>query len=104
MPLLDDVKAICFRLAPFGWRDLLLQVTNGQLDITSGDLTSPLNHVNRKLAGFGDFYVAGTVAGLTAGSSARSLLFHALASPLVHPPGTAANLSSEAYPTLDELD
>ncbi len=33
MALIDDVKTICDRLFQLGWRDLLLDVTHGQLDI-----------------------------------------------------------------------
>src|SRR5436190_850454 len=35
MSLIDDVKAVCDRLAPLGWRDLLLAVTNHELDISA---------------------------------------------------------------------
>jgi hypothetical protein len=33
MALIDDVKAVCDRLVPLGWRDRLLIVTSNQLDI-----------------------------------------------------------------------
>ena len=33
MALIDDVKDVCDRLAPLGWRDLLKAVTNDALDI-----------------------------------------------------------------------
>lgn len=33
MASIDDVKALCDRLAPLGWRDLLLNVTGGQFGI-----------------------------------------------------------------------
>lgn len=29
MALIDDMKALCDRLAPLGWRDVLLNVTGG---------------------------------------------------------------------------
>ena len=35
MPLIDQVKASCDRLASLGWRDLLLAVSAGQLDISA---------------------------------------------------------------------
>ena len=33
MALIDDVKTVCDRLAPLGWRDALLAATGRQLDI-----------------------------------------------------------------------
>jgi hypothetical protein len=89
MALIDDVKAVCERLAPLGWRDLLLKVTGGQLDIlkpTSAalrtELTKMLTAIDRTVTGFTDFSLSGTKA-ITAGSPANSLLYHALASPNV---------------------
>ena len=34
-PLIDAVAETCRRLAPLGWRELLLDVTGGALDITA---------------------------------------------------------------------
>ena len=34
----------------------------------------------------------------------RSLLYHALASPLVHPPATGGGADPRSYPSLEELD
>ena len=39
MSLIADVKTVCDRLAPLGWRDLLLTVTDDALDISRD--TSP---------------------------------------------------------------
>lgn len=103
MALIDEVKAICDRLAPLGWRDLLLNVTGGRLDIlrpTSAalktELTKTLTSIDRTVAGFSDFSLSGTKA-ITAGSPADSLLYHALASPNV-----TAGISE--FPTLKEIE
>ncbi len=45
MPLIDQVKTICDRLAPLGWRDLLPAVTSNSIDIvqpTSAKLKNAL--------------------------------------------------------------
>ncbi|MDF0674568.1 MAG: hypothetical protein P0120_09590 [Nitrospira sp.] len=103
MALIDDMKALCDRLAPLGWRDVLLNVTGGQLDIlkpTSAalktELTKTLTTIDRTVTGFTDFALSGTRA-VTAGSPANSLLYHALASPNV-----TTGLSG--FPTLKELE
>lgn len=98
MALIDEVKRVCDRLAALGWRDLLLQ--HG-LDITATnlkqELTKELAAIKRQIKGFEDFAFEGK-RGIEAGNPARSLLFHAFASPNV----VSANLS--AYPTLAELE
>ncbi len=103
MALIDDVKALCDRLAPLGWQDLLLKVTGGQLDIlkpTSAglktELTKTLTAIDRTVTGFTDFALSGTSA-ITAGSPANSLLYHALASPNV-----TTGLSG--FPTLKDIE
>ena len=111
MPLINQVKAICDRLAPLGWRDLFLAVTNNALDISQPTsvklltaLTATLPSINRTKRGFEDFHAAGTQA-ITGGQPARSLLYHALASPQVHPTTTGQPSPNPGdYPTLDELD
>lgn len=89
MALINDVKAVCDRLSPLGWRDVLLRVSGGQLDIQKPttaalrtELTKPLTAIDRTVAGFTDFSLTGTKA-IIAGSPADSLLYHALASPNV---------------------
>ena len=56
--LLEEVKQVCDRLAPHGWRDLLLE--HG-LDITATDLkqelTKELPSINRDIEGFEDFAI-----------------------------------------------
>jgi hypothetical protein len=110
MSLIDDVKTVCDRLAPRGWRDLLLNVTAGALDITQSTapklkaaLTAPLATIHRT-GGFSDFHRTANRA-ITGGRPSHSLLYHALASPLVHPTSTGnPSTDLDDYPTLDELD
>ena len=56
MVLIDRVKEICERLAPYGWGNLLLR--HG-LDITATDLkqelSKPLSSIDRSWPGFEDF-------------------------------------------------
>ena len=97
MPLIQDLQQICNNLAPKGWRDLLLQ--HG-IDITATDLAAELAKdlpsIRRDLPGFEDFAMEGR-RGIEPGKPARSLLFHALASPNVVNGVTA-------FPTLKQLD
>jgi hypothetical protein len=96
MTLIDDVRAICTRLAPHGWSALL--AAHG-LDIGAADLAAelarPLPGIDRSQAGFEEFAREGG-RGIEPGHPARSLLFHALASPSVMGPS--------AFPTPAELD
>ena len=102
MALIDEVRQICDRLASHGWKDLLLQ--HG-LDITAPDLAEELAKVlpriNRSVKGFEDFAQEG-VRGIESGSPARSLLYHAFASPNVVQGANGAALT--AFPSLIELD
>ena len=79
MALIDEVKAVCDRLAPLGWRDLLKFVTNNALDIEQKSaaglksvLTRQLSSINRILPGFEDFDQAGD-RGISAGNPSQSL-------------------------------
>ena len=106
MALIDTVKVACDRLAGLGWRDLLLRVTNNQLDIrqsTAGSLrnvlATPLVTVDRGFPGFVDFAPDGQRA-ITPGLPGRSLLYHAFASPGVTI-GTNGVLGG--FPTLPQL-
>lgn len=79
MSLIDEVQRVCQRLAPAGWRDLLL--LHG-LDIDARPLADELNRallVDRTIEGFADFSMQGS-RGVEAGDPSRSLLYHALAS------------------------
>jgi hypothetical protein len=104
-PLIDALAAACRRLAPLGWRQLLLDVTDGQLDIAAADLGAqlarPLPRIDRNHPGFGDFALTGT-RGVEPGQPDRSLLYHAFASPTVVARRTGAALAG--YPTLAEID
>jgi hypothetical protein len=111
MSLIEDLKIVCDRLAPLGWRDLLLAVTNNSLDISQPTTTklksalkTPVASIDRSKRGFEDFNRNG-IQGIAPGSPSESLLFHALASPQVHPTanGTPSPVPTN-YPTLDELD
>ncbi len=111
MSLIGDVKKLCDRLAPLGWRDLLLDVTNNALDIsqpTTAKLATALNKrlrvIDRSKMGFEDFHPNGN-RGITGGRPSQSLLFHALASPNVHQtPSGSPSSRPTAYATLEELD
>ncbi len=104
-PLIDAVAETCRRLAPLGWRALLLDVTGGALDITAADLQrelgKPLPRIDRNIAGFGDFAADATRA-IEPGRPERSLLYHALASPAVVAEGSGAEL--RGFPTLAEIE
>jgi hypothetical protein len=106
MTLLQQVQAICARLAPLGWQGLLERHgLNLQAADLAAELAKPLKRIDRLgVPGFADFH-ADAVRAIEPGNPAMSLLYHALASPGVHPTSNglpAANLA--AYPTLEELD
>ena len=111
MALINEVKAVCDRLAPLGWRDRLLSVTGNTLDISQSTdaklktaLTAVLPNIDRTQRGFEDFHSTANQA-ITGGSPARSLLYHALASSSVHPTSDGAlSPNQKHYPTLEELD
>ena len=104
-PLIERVSEACRRLAPAGWRQLLLDVTGGELDIGAADLrqqlSKKLQRIDRTVAGFGDFANAGTRA-IEPGRPDYSLLYHALASPAVVTDSAGAALRS--FPTLAEIE
>jgi hypothetical protein len=103
--LSDAVRSICERLSGGGWRDLLLQVTDDELDITSPELPDLLSRsllsIDRTVPGFEDFSLEGT-RGIEQGSPARSLFYHALASPNVFEDGQGNPLS--LFPTPAEIE
>jgi hypothetical protein len=104
-PLIDSVAAACHRLAPLGWRQLLLEATGGEFDIGAADLkaqlSKPLAHIDRAYPGFGDFSLAGKRA-IEPGDPDRSLLYHAFASPTVVANRNGTDLIG--FPTLAEID
>ncbi len=86
-----------------------MTVTGNSLDIKQPtaaalrtELTKSLAAINRGVAGFEDFSPNGTAA-IQSGDPARSLLYHALASPNVYPSPTSARTDAD-FPTLVELD
>nr|WP_256344061.1 hypothetical protein [Pseudomonas costantinii] len=99
--MISDVERACTRLAPAGWRALLL---HHGLDITSAtlheELAKPLQ-INRTHPGFEDFSSDGN-RGIEAGRPADSLLFHAFASPNVTT-GVKGEVLS-AFPTAAEIE
>jgi hypothetical protein len=111
MALIDEVKAVCDRLAPLGWRDRLLLVTGNTLDISQSTntklktaLTAVLPGIDRTQRGFEDFHPTANQA-VAGGSPAQSLLYHALASSSVHPTTDGGpSADPKHYPTLDELE
>ena len=110
MALIDDIKNLCDRLSTQGWRDLLLNVTGGDLDIQQTsrpkleDALSKTLSIDRTAAGFEDFNPRGD-QGVVPGSPSHSLLYHALACPDVHPTTSGQPSSrSSVYATLAELD
>jgi hypothetical protein len=110
MRLIEQVARICRRLAPRGWAELLachgLRLDRSILENPqklATELQRPLK-VDRAMAGFEDFWAdpEGDQA-VRPGRPARSLLYHALASPLVHP-GPPEKTPASAYPTLHDID
>lgn len=101
MSLINAVERACTRLAPTGWRDLLL---HHGLDITSttlrDELAKPLL-IDRTQPGFEDFSADG-VRGVEPGHPAASLLFHAFASPNVNLGINGSALT--AFPTPAETE
>ncbi|MGI8593632.1 MAG: hypothetical protein ACR2ML_04580 [Solirubrobacteraceae bacterium] len=102
MALLDRVVAVCRRLAPAGWAELL--AAHG-LDIRAAELGAELARdlpsVDRRLPGFEDFSPGGR-RGIEPGRPAESLLLHALGSPRVVVRPDGSELAD--YPTLAELE
>ncbi|MDT4965739.1 MAG: hypothetical protein QOJ64_476 [Acidobacteriota bacterium] len=102
MALIDEVKAMCDRLAPHGWAELFKE---HELDITAADLKAELARslpmIKRGVKGFEDFALEGK-RGIEPGHPARSLLYHGFASPEVQRRLDGTELKK--YPTLAELD
>jgi hypothetical protein len=104
-PLIDSVAAACKRLAPLGWRQLLLDVTGGELDIAAANLPAQLSkalgRIDRNYPGFGDYDLDATRA-IEQGAPEQSLLYHAFASPSVVADRRGTELGG--FPTLAEID
>ena len=104
-PLIDRVAAACHRLAPLGWRDMMLDVSGGERDITAADLRAQLaktlTKIDRAYPGYADFNVAGK-RGIEVGRPNQSLLYHAFASSSVATDRQGKAL--DGFPTLGEID
>jgi hypothetical protein len=103
MSRIDNVVKICRSLADRGWNDLFLR--HG-LNLKARDLEAALERpldIDRSETGFADFCLSGD-RGVTPGDPAKSLLYHALASPDVHPDLRGRRNAAMSYPTLEELD
>jgi hypothetical protein len=83
MALIDAVQAACRRLASAGWGELLerhgLNISAPNL---AAELARELPGIDRRSPGFEDFAAEGR-RGVQPGVPARSLLYHAFASPNV---------------------
>jgi hypothetical protein len=109
MPLIDTVRTAIGRLAPRGWK-AMMELHGLHLDAPdlAAELRRPLvdtggkSTIDRAVAGFEDFSPNGTAA-IEPGDPARSLLYHALASPNVYPT-PAGTRTDDDFPTIPELD
>jgi hypothetical protein len=103
MSRIDKVQRICRSLAGRGW----MEVFQGHgLDITAQKLDRALSidlKIDREQPGFSDFCLKGH-RGVEPGDPALSLLYHALASPDVHPIVKGRAIRNSDYPSLEELD
>ena len=99
--LFDRVAGTLDRLAPHGWADLMaahgLNIRAGNL---ADELARSLGTIDRTIPGFEDLSPE-CMRAIEPSSPARSLIFHALASPEVR---TSPGGALTAYPTLAELD
>jgi hypothetical protein len=107
MGLIDETTSVLSRLAPKGWEKLFKQ-HGGGLDISkpkshlAAELQRPLIGINRAHPGFEELAPM-AIRGIEPGVPSLSLLYHAFASPDVHPLTSTAPTDSD-YPTLEELD
>lgn len=102
--LLEQVSAACRRLAPAGWKDMLrLHGLDVEASSLGEELARPLT-IDRRQPGFEDFASEG-IRGIEPGIPARSLLFHAFASPEVtHFSTPEGHVQLTDYPTLAEIE
>ena len=106
MALIDEVSEVCKSLAPAGWRQLMLDVSYGKLDITSSNLgvvlAQDLDRVDRTIEGFEDFCLLDRDGQKPPFAPATRLLLHAFASPRVTK--TAEGAALTAFPSLAQID
>lgn len=101
MAIIDNVRSDLNRLSAFGWSEWFAQ--HG-LDIAIDKLDKLLPSIKRDMPGLGDFSDSGK-RGIEPGKPALSLIYHALASPNVHPTRDGKpHENPDAYPTINELD
>jgi len=103
MSRINDLVKTCRSLAERGWNDLF---RHHGLNLRAKDLEDELDRkldIDRRQTGFADFCLSGD-KGVTPGDPARSFLYHALASPDVHPDLRGRRNAARSYPTLEELD
>jgi hypothetical protein len=102
---IERVADVCGRLAGHGWRNLLLahglDIGVGGPDKLARELARDLPQVRRDLKGFEDFAREGR-QGIQPGYPARSLLYHALASPNVLTGADGRRLGD--FPTAAEIE
>ena len=104
MNLENKIRQICKQLVlqDFGWKTLIEEVSNGEVDITADDLDllKPFN-VNRSVKGFSGFS-SSTAALVVPGLPEKSVLFHAFACPAVIENGKGKALIS--FPTPEDIE
>ena len=103
MTRIDEVKRICRLLAKRGWSEVF---ERHGLDLMAANLEAELRRnlkIDREQPGFSDFCLEGSRA-VEPGDPARSLLYHGLASPDVHPINPHRDTDNSNYPTPRELD
>ncbi len=109
MDTLAELRRVVKRLAAVGWNECLrkhgldLEAALDRDDEGFAKALAADLAVDRDVPGFADFTTAGSRA-IEPGKPAASLLYHAMASPFVHPDGTATPGEASRYPTLAELD
>ena len=109
MDTLAELRRVAGRLVDVGWDEGLRKHgldLAATLDLDDEDFAKALAAdlvIDRGVSGFTDFTTAGNRA-IEPGKPAASLLYHAMASPFVHPDGTATPGDASQYPTLAELD
>jgi hypothetical protein len=105
MALIDEVFVVCQRLAPY-WNSYLqghdLSIDGQTPKLLEDQLSAELD-VDTSIEGFEDFALLSgpnVTKAIEPGSPARSLLYHALASPNVRP----SSIPEKAYPQPEELE
>lgn len=108
MALIDDVKAVLEDLKAKGWNTVFaahgvdLEDVLNQHDLKAA-LTGTTYPVGRGQTGFHDFSVDQAHL-IEPGDPARSLLYHAMASPLVTLPDDPDPAAADRYPALRQID